>query len=206
MNIEVPCELYARLSAIPMTLDLSDERKYFKSLFLERQNNTLFAVVTNGKLAAIERIGENDGPDEFTAIVIDPALIAQCETEIKFNSFLVIVANDTLAYTSIKTTFGYNYPGNAMVQLPEKNYFNTWREWAPDEMPKKTFGAMFWFTQAIYTLATASPTGGLCFPEFIDTTVPVVVRDKDNADWFGLFMPTTDNGEKIDPASRPGWL
>lgn len=206
MNIEISCEIYARLAAIPLILDPTDQRKYFKSLYLERENNVLFAVVTNGKLAAIERIGEDTGPDERTAIAIDPVLVAQAVKEISFNSKLVIVANPLLAFTAIKTTFGYNYPGNGMVQLPDANYFNEWRKWAPDEMPVKTSGAMFWATPMIHALSTASPTGCICFPEFIDITRPVLVRDRNSDEWVGLFMPVTDDGEKIDPASRPGWL
>lgn len=189
-----------------MLLNPEDTRKYFKSLYLERQSNTLFAVVTNGKLAAIERIGEDIGPDDCGAIAIDPVLIAQCEKEIVFNSKLIIVANPTLNYTAIKTTFGYSYSGNAMVQLPEKNWFNSWREWAPNEMPVKTSGAMFWFGTLIHALATASPSGGLCFPEFIDNTKPVVVRDLNNDDWFGLFMPVGQSGEKTEAASVPDWV
>lgn len=206
MNVEISCELYARLSAIPLLLDPADDRKYLKSLYIERRNSKLLAVVTNVKIAAIEYIGDDAGPDECTAITIDPVLVAQCEKEIVFNSRLVIVANPLLSFTSIKTTFGYNYSGNAMVQLPEANNLIEWRTWFPDEMPTKTFGPMFWRGMQIHALANAAPTGGLRFPEFIDTTRPVVVRDHESNDWVGLFMPVTVDGEKVDPASIPDWV
>lgn len=205
MNIEISCELYSRLSAIPLLLDPEDKRRYFGSIYLERANNTLFAIVTNGKLAAIERIGDDIGPDECTAIRVEAPLIEQCEKEVVFNSKLVIVANPSLGYTAIKTTFGYNYPVNAMMQLPENNWFNTWRKWPPDEMPKETNGAMFWNGALIHALATASPSGGLCFPEFIDNAKPVVVRDLNSADWLGLFMPVSGEGA-VDPATIPDWV
>lgn len=205
MNTEISCEIYSRLSEIPISVHPEDKRKYFKSVFIERKANTLFAVVTNGNIAAIERIGEDIGPDECTALTVDPVLIKQCEVETAYNSKLVIVANPLLSFTAIKTTFGYNYPGNGMVQLPDKNHFNAWREWGPDEMPVRTSGAMFWNGAAILMLATASPSNGLCFPEFIDTGKPVVVRDLNSDDWMGLFMPTAD-GAKIEPATIPDWI
>jgi hypothetical protein len=207
MNCEISCELYARLTAIPLLLNPQDDRKYFKSVYLERAKNKLFAVVTNGKLAAIERIGANEGPDAFTAITVDPVLIAQSQKEISFGSSLMIVANPALNYTAIKTTFGYQYPANAMVQLPAKNYFNTWREWGPDEAPAATNGAMYWNAPTIAALAMASPTGCVAFPEFIDITKPVVIRDVQNADWYGLFMPIPGNeGETAEPAITPDWV
>jgi len=207
MNCEISCELYARMTAIPMLVAPDDDRKYFKSVYIERENNELFAVVTNGKLVAIERIGASEGPDDRTAIAVDPVLIAQSRKEISFGSSLVIVANPALNYTTIKTTFGYQYPANAMVQLPAKNYFNTWREWAPDEIPTASAGAMYWNAASIAALATASPTGCICFPEFIDTNKPVVLRDIQSADWFGMFMPIPGNeGETAEPATVPEWV
>lgn len=188
-----------------MLLNPEDHRKYLKCFYIERRNNKLLAVVTNIKIAAVEYLGDDNGPDECTAIAIDPALVAQCVAEIAFNSKLVIVANPMLAYTSIKTTFGYNYPSNAMVQLPEANNFNNWRAWFPDEMPTATHGAMFWQSLLIQALASTSPSGGICFPEFVDVTRPVVVRDGASENWAGLFMPVPEN-PPIDAATIPNWV
>jgi hypothetical protein len=207
MDISISCELYSRLSAIPMLFSPEDQRKHLKSIYLERRNNQLYAITTNVKIAAIEYLGKNDGPDECTAIVVDPVLIAQCEKEISFNSNLSIVANSMLSYTAIKTTFGYQYPSNGMVQLPDPHEFTEWRKWFPDAIPTKSFGAMFWRTANIQALASASPTGGLRFPEFIDTTCPVVVCDKEATNWVGLFMGNTEShDEKVLPASIPDWV
>lgn len=211
MNVQISCELYARLSAIPLLLNPTDDRKYLKSLYIERRNGKLYAVATNVKIAAIEHLGQSEGPDECTAIVIDPVLIAQCQKEISFNSSLSIVANPLLHFTSIKTTFGYNHPGNAMVQLPEvKNELAGWRNWFPDSIPKKSNGAMFWTAALVHALATASPTGGLRFPEHIDKTCPVVVRDQESANWVGLFIPRpisdSEDPVAVEPASIPDWL
>ncbi len=206
MNVDISCELYARLSAIPLLLNPVDERKYLKSLFIERVSSKLYAVATNVKIAAIEYLGENEGPDECTAIVIDQALIDQCKREIAFNGRMSIVANPLLNFTSIKTTFGFVCPGNAMVQLPEANNFNNWHTWFPDSIPTKSHGAMFWNASLIHALAAASPTGGLRFPQYIDTTQPVVVRDQESEDWAGLFMPVPGENATVEPASLPEWL
>lgn len=208
MNVEISCELYVRLSAIPLLLNPIDDRKYLKSLYIERRNGKLYAVVTNVKIAAIEYLGDETGPDECTAIAIDHALIDQCKGEIVFNSKLSIVANSLLHYTSIKTTFGYSYPGNAMVELPEANELANWRNWFPDSIPKKTDGAMYWRAELVHALAIASPTGGLRFPEHIDRTCPVVVRDQESENWVGLFIPRPDgmNGPPVEAATIPEWL
>lgn len=206
MDISISCELYARLSAIPSLLNPEDQRKHLKSIYLERRNKQLYVIATNVKIAAIEYLGMNDGLDECTAIVVDPVLIAQCVKEISFNSNLSIVANPMLSYTAIKTTFGYQYPSNAMVQLPDPNEFTEWRKWFPDAMPTANSGAMFWKASLVHALASASPTGGLRFPEFIDTTSPIVVCDKEAINWVGLFMGNTESGEKVLPASIPDWI
>lgn len=204
MNVEIPCELYIRFAEIAKLLDPQDKRKYFRSLYIERKNNQLFIVATNVKVAAIEYL-RSEGPDESTAIAVDDALIAQCEKEIQFNSNLHITANPALKFTAIKTSFGYNHALNCHVELPAKCDFHTWRDWFPDALATKTNGAMFWGMQALYGLAQASKSGGLVFPEFIDTSLPVVVNDSEANNWVGLFMPTT-GGAKTTPATIPDWI
>lgn len=205
MNIEIPCQLYYRISDIPLMLDPDDKRKYLKCIYLERKAGKLFVIATNAKIASVELLGDSAGPDECTAIVVDQALIDQCQKEIPFNSSLVIVANPALQFTTIKTKFGYNHPGNAMVQLPDANNFATWRKWFPDDVPKKSFGVMQWSSRQIYALANASPSSVLRFPEFIDTNVPVIIRDVENDNWVGAFNPLPLEGQ-CQPATVPDWL
>lgn len=189
MDIKIPCETYARLASIPEQLDSDDHRKYFNSIFIERHNSQIIAVVTNVRTAAIELIGASNGPDESFAIAINPMLKQQCITESAFSGEIHIISNPMLNYVSAKTGLGYSAPGNLAMPLPENNAFIDWRSWFPDELPSASSGNMYFVGEDILAITNASPSGALIFPENIDVSKPVVVRDEDNADWFGLFMP-----------------
>lgn len=205
MNITLPCELYSRMSAIPLMLDPADKRKYLKSIYVERLNNKLFVVTTNVKIAAIEFIGENDGPDEFFAVVIDPELIKHCDAETPFDSNLSIYRDPSTKVITIQTTFGYVHPGNANVPIPESNNFDGWRDWFPDEIPTKSFGGMHWNKASVGALCTASISGDVIFPEFIDIRQPVVIRDLQSENWVGLFMGSVKDETNL-PATIPRWI
>lgn len=203
MQITIPCEVYSRMSEIPLGGDFSDERRYMNCVYIERKENQLFVVVTNANVAAIECLGINTGPDEFTAIIADRALTNQCEQEIQFNGQLQIVANPALGFTNIKTSFGYNHNGNAMIALPDGNQFARWREWLPEEMATSTDCAMFLAAEYIRQLCIASKAAVLRFPKFISANQPVLVTS--GPDWIGLFMPTEKDHKRTEPASIPDW-
>lgn len=207
MNVEIPCELYVRFAEIPLSIDPQDLRKHLKSIYIERKNNMLFAVVTNISIAAIEYLGRNSGPDEHMAVAIDPFLIVQCEKEVSFNGRLEIVAVPApLNFTSVKTTFGFGSTINMHIPLPDDHEFAMWRNWIPEAMPEATDGAMCWNVKQIYALASASKTGTIKFPEFIDTSKPVLIRDGEADNWIGLFMPNLKGEGTVQPASIPDWI
>lgn len=206
MIVDISCEMYARMIEIALAQHANEQRTYLKSMFIERKNNQLFAVVTNVGIAAIEFLGPNIGPDEYFGLVADENLMKQCEQETPFNSYIHIDANLVLNFGTAKTTFGYVFNGNAVVAIPETNNFVEWRNWLPDEMPKKSFGAMYWSSGNIWLLATASKSGALRFPAFIDVTVPVLVCDVESDAWIGLFIPTQRDQKKIVPATIPDWV
>lgn len=205
MNITLPCELYSRMSEIPLMLDPADKRKYLKSIFIERLNGNLFVVVTNVKIAAVEFIGRNEGPDEFIAIIIDPILIIHCDKETPFDGNLSIYHDANTKHTTIQTTFGYAHPGNANIPIPESNNLEGWRDWFPDEIPTKSFGGMHWNKTSVGVLCTASISGDIIFPEFIDIRQPVVIRDVQSENWVGLFMGSMKDATNV-PATIPGWI
>lgn len=205
MNVEIPCETFLRLAEIPAYLAITDKRKYLNSLFVERKNETTILVATNGRIAAIENIGKQPGPDGKFAVAITAELKAQCDIESKFNGKVSIVYNEMLQFATIKTSIGYVHPGNGYVPLPQGNHFEEWRTLFPDEFPQASSGHMFMSATDISILATASPTGGLVFPEHLDVNSPVVVRDVSAPDWFGLFMPVGVEDEPQTYAPLPGW-
>ncbi len=205
MDIKIPCETYVRLSEIPAQLNSDDGRKYLNSIFIERKAGIIIAVVTNVRTAVVEMIGQQPGPDECFAISINASLIKQCRVESDFQGELHIISNPVLNYTSAKTSMGYSTPTNLAVILPPNNAFQNWRGWFPDEIPSASVGNMYFVGEDILTITNASPSGALIFPECIDVSKPVVIRDEENNNWFGLFMPIK-NDEVISYLELPGWI
>lgn len=205
MQITIPCNVYARMAEVPAMLDATDPRQYLKCLYFERKNNQLFIVVTNAQCGAMEYLGRNDGPDECTAIPFDQSIMRICEQETQFGS-LMIEANELLRYTKLSTTLGGPFTFNGYHPLPDNHQFKTWREWFPAEQPTQSFGTMYWNAAVMWSLCSASKSGGLKFPQFIDVRKPVLINDADSSDWIGVFMPTQKGTDVMPPVVVPDWV
>lgn len=209
MDVSISCEIFARLTNVIANFDANETRQYLKSVYVEHHLGNAFAVATNGKIAAIEFLGKREFEQASVNIVADPVLIQQCRTEAAFNSVLSVNFNEVLQFGSAKTTLGYCYPGNAVI-APRNPEFSQWRNWAPDKPVKASKGAMFWNTEQIAALGASSPSGRLLFPEFIDATKPIVVRDIIDENWFGLFMPNrmveNETITYMEGAKLPEWF
>lgn len=206
MEIAISCDAYVRHSRVAKYLADEDERQYLRSIFIERKNGKVVIVSTNAKIAAIEKLPDSIGPDGFCNLIVDDALIAQCQTETAFHSNLNIVVNDILKFATIKTTLGYIHVGNGLAPQPEHSEFVNWREWFADELPKKTKGAMQASFDYLSVLAECSPSGNMVWQEFIDTSKPVIVQDIHNTDWVGLFLPRGKKNSNVTSATIPHWV
>lgn len=208
MKFKIPCETYYRLSKIVSYFqeDTDEEIKQkINCIRLENINGMLIAIVTNQKLAVIEKIGDTNQPNGHVHIVTDERLINQCKIEKAFNSELEIVCIPDLSMASAKTMLGYSYPANAAI-YPKNTPMDDWRDWADVEGSKKSKGGMYWNMIYMTLLNESSVSGKLVFPEIIDTDKPVVVRDVINPNWVGLFMPKRPVGEpEARPATLPKW-
>jgi hypothetical protein len=203
MQFTISCETFSRMAEISR-FPVTDIEPYFKGLYFERRSNQLFLVACNRLVAAIEHLGFNEGPDEICCVdASNDHLIKQCDTETPYNGKLEIISDNNLRWAFVKSSMGYNAP-NCYLELPKGAKFFTWRDWLPDEMPKKTNGAMHWSAGLIHALAIASPSGQLSFPEFIDTSVPIVINDRETTKWIGIFLGVPSDGITI-PATIPDW-
>lgn len=209
MEFAISCDIFARLTNVVRNFDANETRHYLKSVYIEHVDGNAFAVATNSKIAAIEFLGKCDFGNGSVNVVVDPVLIQQCRTEAAFSSVLTVSFNEVLQFGTAKTTLGYCYPGNAAV-VAAGNALPKWREWTPDKPVTKSKGAMFWNAENIAALGASSPSGRVLFPEFIDATKPVVIRDITDPNWFGLFMPNRNvDGEVItytEGAKLPDWF
>lgn len=205
MQFTVSCEAFSRMAEIGR-YPVEDLESTFKSLYFERRNNQLFMVACNRLILAVEHLGFNEGPDEFACVdVTNDHLIKQCDDATPYNGMLEIISDNMLRWTSIKTNMGWSSP-NSYIHLEKNDKLHTWRSLFPDEMPKKTSGAMRWHTGVIATMATASPSGVLNFPEFIDTKIPVVVNDANTDKWVALFLALPGDDTNTVPAVIPDWI
>lgn len=208
MKFTIPCETFCRMANIlsffePRTTD--ETRHQIECVRIEHYKGKIFTIATNQQIAAMEYVGETSEPDGVAHVANDSDLIRQCETEKMYKSFLEIVTIPEIALGTAKTMMGYTHPKNACI-WPDITVMDKWREWASETAPTKSKGALYMETAHMITLFNASPSGCIVFPEIIDVNVPVVLRDKKNANWVGLFLgkplPTE---QKAQPATLPEW-
>lgn len=219
MEFKIPCEVYARMSNACILVD-NEKRMQLNVIRIEHVDGKCFVIATNAKVMAVQLIGEVDAPDGFVNVLRLPELIEQCEQEKAYDGELSIVVINELNFASAKTTFGYNYPGNVRYSFPENetdlrpwgkdgpNDPQGWRQVLPKEPLKKPSGFMFMNTAEITNLGKASPSQQLIFPSIIDANSPVIVRDKIDEDWMGVFLPQNEkyNKDINGAAVIPEWL
>ncbi len=215
MTFKIPCETFLRLSHAATPIPGKDQPHCF-CVRIEYVDGQAYAIATNSLIAAVQYLGSV--PPEFNyavSIVPDAALLAQCAIEKDFDGELTIdvIVNEFMKFASVKTSFGYVQPGNCAYFPPDgMNYspwqeLGSWRKMAPLELPKKSKGFMFMETEQITLLGKASPSGRLVFPPFIDSSLPVVVNDAVDPEWFGLFLPREEKRpSNLSPAILPEWF
>lgn len=196
----IPCETVARMSHI--LANVPEHREpHFNTILIENG----VAMVTDGVVMAVELIGGNAGSAH---VMFDDALKAQCKTEAPFGGKVVITVNEMLQFATAKTTFGYVHPANVVLFSPNVSPARRWREIVdkvryPAPVAK---GGMCWKTDVIARIGMASPSGKIVFEERIDLERPVLVRDLDDPNWFGMFQPFVEENISFEPALLPGWF
>lgn len=164
-------------------------------------------VATDCRLMSIENVGPKF--EGVAYIVPEPALIAQCRSEIAFGSNVTLSVTPAIAYASAKTSLGYT-SGNILYVHPGTSRFDRWREVVKQGATKGVAlnqGGMFWDTEWIARLGKSSPSGKLVFPENIDITQPALIRDANDYDWLGCFNPAALQGAPTPPpATLPEWM
>lgn len=194
----IPCETFARLARLLDATDSNDP--WVNSIRLESN----LAIVTSRTMLAVERlpVTNDDAPIH---IVTSPDLVTACAGEASFNGSLEVVVNDALRWASAKTTFGFQLPTNATVWSDVPNPLDRWRSIVPSDAPTKSKGSLCLWTDQLQHLVAASPSHQIVFPAVIDWTVPVLIRDAVDENWFAVFyVRKSDNPHK--PAIKPEWL
>jgi hypothetical protein len=199
--MKIPCDTIARLAhVLPTDSDEIDD--IFRTFRLDNGK----IIATNRMLMAVESL-----PDKFDGVYhirLTDADIAQCRTEAAYNSMLDVVVTPVM--TVAKTSYGYSPAGDIGVRPAAATDFDQWYDRivkpcaTPSDVPR---GAMIWRTDQIVALACSAPSGIIVFESVIDVeTRAAVMRDINNPDWCGFFMPRLNDGLYHGAAALPGWL
>lgn len=209
MRFDIKCATFVRLASIcnffePETTH--EMREQINTLRLEARNGKIVAICTNQRIAAIELIGTAPaGVNEVAHVVLHKPIIDQCKVESFFDGMLTINTIPEIATAMAQTSSGWSYQGNACHWFDE-TALDDWREMAPDKPITKSEGVMLWNLHLVQALFESSPSGKIIFPRHIDANKPVVLRDLNDPNWVGLFIPAA-HGNKIQKqaAELPEW-
>lgn len=198
--MKIPCDTIARLSHV-LPAPSAEVDDIFRTFRLDNGR----VITTDRLFMAVEHVGGWEGVHHIRLSDVD---IAQCRTESAFSSTLEIVATPVM--TVAKTSLGYTPTGDIGVRPVGPTAYDDWYERivapcaTPSDVPR---GAMVWRVEALSALARTAPSGMVVFENIIDVeTRAAVVRDVNNPDWCGFFMPRLSDGLYHPAAALPGWL
>lgn len=168
---------------------------------LEIKDKKLFAITTNGTLGVIEYLGNVDNADNVCHIKLTEEIMTALELDSLADGVTSIEIIDELAVGKLSTMLNGSY--NDFI-WPDETPLNNWREWI--ELPTESKGFMYWDVYQIEMLFKTSPTGKIVFPEIINSTAPIILRDVGSDNWLGLFIPKPARDEDVIAATLPEWL
>lgn len=170
---------------------------------LENKNGKTLAIVSNQKIGVIEYLGETDEADGSEHIILSPELLQQLTVESSSDCMITITTIPEMAISTLQSTSGFNMSN--CCYLWDDTPLKDWRGWGVNPADSNS-GIMFWNLNYIETLIKSSPSNNVIFPEFIDITIPVVLRDYHNPDWVGIFFAQPPGDVKVTkPADLPEW-
>lgn len=177
-----------------------DEKKVINTVRVEKRGGQIIAVATNRKIAVAEYCGETDEKDECIHLKITPTLLEQIRVAAKNDSITTIQTVPEIALSTLQTSCGLI--ASDICHWFDETPLNQWRTWFKES--DQTKGFMEWDIFHIETLIESSTSENIIFPEIIDSNRPVILRDRYNDNWMGVFIPSPTEGVK--PAKIPDWF
>lgn len=174
----------------------------FKHLKLEVSNGHIYLIGCNSYVACVQHLGITDQSSDSCYINITPELVNVVDGNINAGGTIEFETLPELAMGSVLTTV--DNVGSDIIIWPDESPLDKWREWfiTSDESD----GFMYCNLLEVLTLWDCSPTGELVFPELLNANEPVIVRDINDDDWLGVFIPANSGKELLKPATLPEWL
>lgn len=165
---------------------------------IEINSGKCYIIGSNNTIACVEYLNETDQEDDSCYININKVLI----DDKNIDGLFTFETIPELAMGSVVDDKGQNYID--FISWPDESPLDKWRDWF--KLSTESNGFMYWNLEQIETLWKTSPSGEIVFPKIINATEPVIVRDVNNANWLGVFIPAVDGKAVIKPATLPEWL
>lgn len=172
-----------------------------KIIRLEYLHNYLYGISTDETIACVEFLGESAHSDEKCELILTEELQTLINKYGDSDNEVVVETIPEVATGSLKCA---GHVETSCFYWGESTFLDNWKHWlVPPASCSKGF--MFWNVYQVQRLFEASPTGELVFPEFFDSSKPVLIRDINDSNWVGVFIPQADTKQIIKGANRPEW-
>lgn len=168
-------------------------------LKIEINNGRSYLIGTDDTVACVEYLGEVNHANDSCYIKVDSAKI---ETEANFGGTFTFETIPDLAMGSVTTTSGQDC--SDFIIWPDESPLKDWKKWF--RMSSESHGFMYCDIIRLVTLWETSSSGEIVFPEVINSDEPVIVRDINDSNWIGVFIPVRDTKDIMKPATLPEWL
>lgn len=169
---------------------------------LEIVKGKLLAIASNQKIGVIEYIGETEEPDGVAHLILSEGLICQLLIEAASDCSMTLTTIPEMAISTMQSSSGYSVSN--CCYWWDDTPLKDWRGWGTEPAVENS-GIMRWDLHYVESLMKSSPSNNVIFPEFIDVSKPVVLRDFYNPNWVGVFFAKKTGEEVTIPAELPEW-
>lgn len=171
----------------------------------EIRNNNIFVIACNKACAVVKHLAETNEGDSFFLLKCTDNLLNYLKENKTSDEMITIETIPEFACGSISCK---DFSDSESFLWLNDSFYKNWLDWFE---PVKTQlesskGSMFFNLYQIQTLFEASTSGEIVFPEFIDATKPVLVRDINDSNWFGFFIPSPEYRKILKQKELPEWL
>ena len=189
MKAAIPATILQRFITLPMLkIEISEQHTYL--------------IGSNNTVACVQYLGDTNQADDSCYINVTDSFKEIINNESKIDGSLTFETIPDLAMGSIVDTIGQVYTD--YICWPDESVLDNWYNWF--ELSTEQNGFLYFDMLDIQTLWQVSPTGELVFPEVINSDKPVIVRDVNNDNWIGTFIPAIEGKRVLKPATLPEWL
>lgn len=184
-----------KMSKFVIKSSILERLEKMKNIRVENRYGKKFIIACNDTVACVYYLGETQEKDEVLYLKISKKLITGDDVSIE------TVPEFAMACVFVGTKGRYE----DCISWHDSNFMDDWIKWFTEPVDKSN-GVMFWDLYQVSCLFETSPTGDIVFPDVIDSSKPIIVRDVNSNDWVGAFIPSLDSDKPLKPAKLPEWL